>query len=73
MQNDLMLPVLPGRKEYDLTKCEKAKVHYFSVNPNGEAELVRIILSPNCSARHKEFDFDFQTLEIKARASLVIR
>ena len=44
-------------------------MHYFSVNPNGEAELVRVILSPGCSARHKEFDFDFQTLEIKARAS----
>jgi topoisomerase-4 subunit A len=57
-------------KEYDLTKSEKAKVHYFSVNPNGEAELVRVVLSPACSARHKEFDFDFQTLEIKARASL---
>jgi topoisomerase IV subunit A len=57
-------------KEYDLTKSEKAKVHYFSVNPNGEAELVRVLLSPACSARQKEFDFDFQTLEIKARASL---
>jgi topoisomerase IV subunit A len=57
-------------KEYDLTKSEKAKVHYFSANSNGEAESVRVILSPNCSARHKEFDFDFQTLEIKARASL---
>src|SRR5450432_1704952 len=31
-------------KEYDLTKSEKARVHYFSTNPNGEAELVRIIL-----------------------------
>jgi topoisomerase-4 subunit A len=57
-------------KEYDLTKSEKAKVHYFSVNPNGEAELVRVLLNPGCSARHKEFDFDFQTLEIKARVSL---
>jgi topoisomerase-4 subunit A len=57
-------------KEYELTKSEKAKVHYFSVNANGEAELVRIILNPGCSARHKEFDFDFQTLEIKARSSL---
>jgi topoisomerase IV subunit A len=57
-------------KDYDLTKSEKAKVHYFSVNPNGEAEQVRVILSPACSARHKEFDFDFQELEIKARASL---
>jgi topoisomerase IV subunit A len=57
-------------KEYDLTKSEKGKVQYFSANANGEAEIVRIILSPNCSARHKEFDFDFQTLEIKARTSL---
>ena len=57
-------------KEYDLTKAEKAKVNYFSVNRNGEAEIIRVILSPACSARHKEFDFDFQTMEIKARASL---
>src|SRR5690349_19130842 len=34
-------------KEYDLTKGhEKSKVHYFSVNPNGEAEVVRVVLSP---------------------------
>ncbi|HZK62761.1 MAG TPA: DNA gyrase/topoisomerase IV subunit A, partial [Puia sp.] len=32
--------------------------------------VVRVILSPNCSARHKEFDFHFETLEIKARGSL---
>jgi len=58
-------------KEYDLTKDEeKSKVNYFSVNPNGEAEIVKIILSPNCSARIKEFDFDFSTLEIKGRSSI---
>jgi topoisomerase-4 subunit A len=58
-------------KEYDLTKGgEKSKVHYFSANPNGEAEIVRIILSPNCTARHKEFDFYFEELEIKSRSSI---
>ena len=57
-------------KEYDLAKGEKTKVHYFSANPNGEAEVVRVLLSPGCSARHKEFDFQFETLEVKARASL---
>lgn len=58
-------------KEYDLAKGEeKTKVHYFSANPNGEAEAVRIILSPNCSARIKEFDFYFETLEVKGRSSL---
>lgn len=58
-------------KEYDLTKAEeKSRVHYFSVNPNGEAESVKIILSPNSSARIKELDFYFETLEIKNRSSL---
>src|SRR4029079_8818745 len=58
-------------KEYDVAKGEdKTKVHYLSVNPNGEAEVVRIILSPNCSARNKEFDFSFEELDIKGRSSL---
>ncbi len=58
-------------KEYDLTKgSEKSKVHYFSANPNGEAESVKIILSPNCSARNKELEFAFEELEIKGRSSM---
>jgi topoisomerase-4 subunit A len=58
-------------KEYDLTKSEdKSRVQYFSANPNGEAEVVKIILSPNSSARIKEFEFYFETLEIKNRSSL---
>ena len=55
--------ILP--KEHD-----KSKVHYLTVNPNGEAEVVKIILSPNCSARNKEFDFYFEELEIKGRSSM---
>ncbi len=58
-------------KDYDLTKgADKTKVHYFSINPNGEAEVVRIILSPNCSARNKEFEFFFEEQEIKSRSSI---
>jgi topoisomerase-4 subunit A len=58
-------------KEYDLTKAEeKGRVHYLTANPNGEAEVVKVILSPNSSARTKEFDFHFETLEIKNRSSL---
>ena len=58
-------------KEYDLTKGhDKSKVHYLTVNPNGEAEVVRVILSPNCSARNKEFEFYFEELEIKSRGSM---
>jgi Type IIA topoisomerase (DNA gyrase/topo II, topoisomerase IV), A subunit len=58
-------------KEYDLTKGEeRSKVHYLSVNPNGEAEIVKIVLSPNCSARNKEFDFSFEELDIKGKSSI---
>jgi topoisomerase-4 subunit A len=58
-------------KEYDLTKGdEKSKVHWLTVNPNGEAEVVKIILTPGSSARIKEFDFFFEELAIKGRSSM---
>ncbi len=58
-------------KEYDLTKgAEKSRVHYFTANANGEAEVVKIVLSPNCSARIKELDFYFEEQEIKGRSSI---
>ena len=58
-------------KDYQLTKtAEKSKLHYFSSNPNGEAEVVKIVLSPNCSARYKELDFYFEEMEIKGRSSI---
>jgi topoisomerase-4 subunit A len=58
-------------KEYDLTKgSERSRVHYFSANPNGEAESVRIVLSSTSTARIKEFDFFFEELEIKGRGSI---
>lgn len=58
-------------KEYDLTKGnDKSKVHYFTANSNGEAEVVKIVLSPNCSARNKELEYYFEQLEIKGRSSM---
>lgn len=58
-------------KEYDLSKgAEKSKVHYLSVNPNGEAEVVKIILNPNSTARNKDLDFYFESIEIKNRSSI---
>jgi topoisomerase-4 subunit A len=58
-------------KEYNLTRGdEKSKVHYLTVNPNGEAEMVKVVLSPASSARIKEFDFSFEDLAIKGRSSM---
>jgi topoisomerase IV subunit A len=57
-------------KEYFLAKeHDKSKVHYLSVNPNAEAEIVRIILTPGARAHKKEFEFNFAELEITGRGS----
>ena len=57
-------------KEYDLTAGNKnSRVSYFTANPNGESELVDIFLTAGCSARKKNFQFDFQDLDIKGRGS----
>jgi topoisomerase-4 subunit A len=58
-------------KEYDLSRGgERSKVHYLTVNPNGEAEVVKIVLTPGSSARIKEFDFYFEELAIKGRNTM---
>jgi topoisomerase-4 subunit A len=58
-------------KDYDLTKgADKSKINYFSANPNGEAESVTIVLSPNSTARNKQLEFYFETLDIKGRSSI---
>jgi topoisomerase-4 subunit A len=57
-------------KEYFLAnENEKSKVNYLSVNPNGEAEIVKIILTPGSKAHKKEFEFNFAELEVSGRAS----
>jgi topoisomerase-4 subunit A len=57
-------------KEYDLTKGEKnSKVHYFSANPNGEAEIVSVHLTAGSKARQKQFEFDFASIDIKGRGA----
>ncbi|MBC6401816.1 MAG: DNA gyrase/topoisomerase IV subunit A [Ekhidna sp.] len=63
-----MLSVTRDRP-YDLTKGGKGKVHYFTANPNGEAEIVSISLTQASKARKKIFDFDFAEIEIKGRGA----
>src|SRR5690554_3256066 len=57
-------------REYDLTKGNAgSKVLYFTANPNGEAEVVNILLSAGSTVRIKSFDFPFEKLLIKGRSS----
>ena len=57
-------------KDYNLTRgTEGTRVLYFSANPNGEAEIVRINLRPKPRLKITTFDYDFSTLAIKGRGS----
>jgi len=57
-------------KEYDLTKgAEGSKVLYFSANPNGEAEVLKIFLVPKPKLKKLSFEFDFSELDIKGRGA----
>lgn len=57
-------------KFYDLTQ-EKAgsQVLYFSANPNGEAEVITILLRQVGSVKKLKFDIDFADINIKGRGS----
>jgi topoisomerase-4 subunit A len=55
-------------KEYSLTKgTDESKILYFTCNPNGEAEVIRVKLRPRKNIRKQQFDFDFSELAIKSR------
>jgi topoisomerase-4 subunit A len=58
-------------KEYDLTQgTPGSKVMYFSENPNGEAEVLRVTLKPKPRIKKLVFEVDFGELAIKGRASM---
>ncbi len=57
-------------KVYDLTKgTPDSKVIYFTANPNGEAEKIRVVLKPKKRLRNLQIDLDFSELAIKGRNS----
>ena len=56
--------------EYPLASDKKgSEVLYFSANPNGEAEIVSVILKPNARIRKQRLEIDFSELAIKGRNS----
>ena len=58
-------------KEYDITQgTPGTKVIYFTVNPNGEAEVIRITLKPKARLFKLVFEKDFSDIAIKGRQSM---
>lgn len=57
-------------REYDLTTGEAgSRVVYFTANPNGEAEVIKVTLKPNPKLRRIFFDKDFGEILVKGRQS----
>ena len=57
-------------KEYDLTPGKPGtKINWFSANPNGEAEVVKVTLKPKARLKTLQFDVDFGELAIKGKQS----
>ena len=58
-------------KEYTVTKgTPGSKVLYFTANPNGEAEGIRVELKPKPRLKKSFFDFNFAEISIKGRNSM---
>ena len=57
-------------KEYDFTQgTPGSKVWWFSANPNGEAEVLKVTLKPKFRLKVLQFDVDFSELAIKGKQS----
>ena len=57
-------------KEYDLTQgTPGSKIMYFTANPNGEAEVIKVTLDPNPKLKKIFIEKDFSEVIIKGRAS----
>ena len=57
-------------REYDLTRGKPgSRVVYFTANPNGEAETVRVAFKPVPKLRRIAMDKDFSEVQIRGRAS----
>jgi len=58
-------------KEYDLTQGKDgSQVLWFTANPNGEAETLKVFLKPRPKLKKLIFEFDFSNLIIKGRSSM---
>ena len=58
-------------KEYNMTRgTPGSKIIYFSANPNGEAEVIKVHHKPKARLKKLVFEFDFGSLNIKGKSSM---
>jgi topoisomerase-4 subunit A len=58
-------------KEYNLTRgTAGSRIIYFSANPNGEAEVIKVHHKPKARIKKLVFEFDFGLMNIKGKSSM---
>lgn len=58
-------------REYDLTQGKPgSRVNYFTANPNGEAEVIKVTLDPTPKLKNIFMEKDFSTILVKGRAAM---
>jgi len=58
-------------REYNITRgTADSRILYFSANPNGEAEVIKVHHRPRPRLKKLSFEFDFSELAIKGKSSI---
>ena len=58
-------------REYDLTQgTPGSRISYFTANPNGEAETIKVMLKPNPKIKRAFVEGDFSKILVKGRGSM---
>lgn len=58
-------------REYDITQGKPgSRIAYFTANPNGEAEVIKVTLKPVPKLKKIFFDRDFSEINIKGKQSI---
>ena len=64
------VPAVTREREYDLTKgTEGSRIVYFTANPNGEAEIIKVALQPSAFRKKLFMEKDFSEISIKGRGA----
>ena len=64
------MPAVTRDREYDLTQGTKdSRIIYFTANPNGEAEIIKVTLEPQPLLKKLIFEKDFSDIAVKGRSA----
>ena len=65
------VPTVTRDRDYDLTQGKPgSRVNYFTANPNGEAEIIKVTLDPTPKLKNIFIEKDFSKILVKSRTAM---